>query len=255
MPEAFMEAEQLHGEIERLRPEWLVEKPDTREWHANCADWRNGFWWRARTQSEQVSKIISALDDGRLDRARDEAKVERAEAKELGHTADSLQLDDARAWFLHSTPGWDGEPFEAWRGSSMSNWWRTLIMGGSKTMLDWLAPWLDLHRIRREHDSWVTFWTRECATERLPREWLRWAMSVVQTVKDWSPGAPVDNQISTYLVDYDFFVTADKVFAKCIDLIRPHAPVALAEVSFFSPKNGAAGDHMLGLLNNVGNHS
>src|ERR1700733_15400037 len=46
MPEAFTEAEALRHEITRIHPEWLVVKPETRNWHRNAVDWRVGFWQR-----------------------------------------------------------------------------------------------------------------------------------------------------------------------------------------------------------------
>ena len=114
-------------------------------------------------------------------------------------------------------------------------------------MLDWLEPWLDLDRIRAEPHRWVTFWTRECAAELLPREWLRWAMSEVQALRKVTPGAPVDNQLVTYLVDYDVFVTADRTFAECVEVARPHSPAPLATTST-SPAGSAAVDHLLNVF-------
>ncbi|MDQ7903537.1 hypothetical protein RB614_03290 [Phytohabitans sp. ZYX-F-186] len=251
MPEAFVEAEELREEITRLRPEWLVARPETRNWHQNRNDWRSGFWRRVRHQTDKMARIVSAVDYGKLDRARNEAKAARSTARELGHRIEGLRLDTARSWYLRRVPGWDGEPFEAWRGHSEANWWQELILRPSQTSLDWLEPWLQLNRIRSERPQWITFWTRECAKERLPREWLRWAMGEVQSLRKVTPGTPVDNQIATYLVDYDYFVTGDRAFAECIEVIRPHAPAQIAATSV-SPAGKGAVDHLLELFENVG---
>jgi hypothetical protein len=250
MPDAFMEAEQFRAELARLRPEWLVAIPKTRSWRAQRDDWcgfRGGFWWRVRNRTGRMARHIGVVGDGKLDRARDEATVAREEARNLGHTIQGLRLDTANAWYLCATPGWDGAPFEAWRGRSQLVWWRNLVMRGNRTMLDWLEPWFDLDRIRAEPDRWVTFWTRECAAEYLPREWLRWAMSEVQALRKVTPGTPVDNQISTYLVDYDVFVTADRAFAECVEAARPYSPIPLA-ITSTSPAGSAAVDHLLNLF-------
>ncbi len=250
MPEAFVEAEQLRSELARLRPEWLVEKPNTHNWRRAYDDWRgyrNGFWWRVRNMTGRQARYISMVEGGDLDRARDHAFMARANARQLGHTINGLRLDTSRAWLLNPLPGWDGEPFETWRGHSLLTWSQTLIMGGDQTVLDWLEPWFDIKRIRREFGRWVSFWTRDCSTERLPREWLRWAMCEVQALRKVTPGTPVDNQISTYLVDCDVFVTADRGFAECVELLRPHSPVPLTATSV-SPAGTAAVDHLLHVL-------
>lgn len=190
----------------------------------------------------------------KLARARDEATLATREARELGHTVEDLRLDAARAWFLQATPGWSGEPCEAWRARSHSVWWHSLVMRESRTSLDWLEPWFDLSRIRREPGRWVSFWTRECGTDRLPREWLRWAMSQVRAVRTVTSGAPVDNQISTYLVDYDVFVTADRAFVDCVDMLRPHSPVPLAKTSL-SPTGAAGVEHLINLIAEIAGHN
>ncbi|WP_212841662.1 hypothetical protein [Catellatospora sp. IY07-71] len=194
-----------------------------------------------------MAKIVSKVDNGALDRARGESKVARSTARELGHTMQALRLETARAWYTHEVDGWDGEPFDAWRGFGEVHWRQALIQRQSQTALDWLEPWVDLNRVRAEHPGWIAFWTRECLMERLPREWLRWAMSEVQALRKVTPGTPVDNQIATYLIDYDVFVTGDRAFAECVEVIRPHSPASLATTSV-SPAGDGAVDHLLGLF-------
>jgi hypothetical protein len=252
MPEAFVEAEELRREITRLHPEWLAVKPETSNWHRNVVDWRVGFWQRVRDDTSAMAKIISVVDDGQLDQARNEAKAARSTARELGHKIEGLQLDTASAWYVHRIPGWDGEPFEAWRGLSESTWWQQLVLRQNRTFLDWLEPWLLLKRIRAERHQWIKFWTRECSTEQLPREWLRWAMQEVQALRKVTPGTPVDNQICTYLIDYDIFVTSDRAFADCIETIRPHSPVEIASTSVSRAGSDAA-DHLLDLFKRIAN--
>jgi hypothetical protein len=68
-----------------------------------------------------------------------------------------------------------------------------------------------------------------------------------------TPGTPVDNQISTYLVDYDVFVTADRAFTECVELLRPYSPARLARTSV-SPVGRAAVDHLLDLFSRIAEH-
>jgi hypothetical protein len=247
MPEAFVEAEELRAEITQLHPEWLTSRPVTRSWHDNKRDWQHDFWKRVRLPTAKMSKIVTAVDEGKLDQARDEARVSRQVARQIGHSIEGLRLDTAHAWYAHEVPGWDGRPFEAWRAFSEARWWETLVLRQHQTSLDWLEPWLKLDRIHDERPKWVTFWTQECAKERLPREWLRWAMREVQALRKVTAGTPVDNQIATYLLDYDIFVTGDRAFVDCIDVIRQHAPARIA-ASSLSPAGSRAVDHLLELF-------
>jgi hypothetical protein len=144
-----------------------------------------------------------------------------------------------------------GSPFDAWRGQSLNHWWGALVLEQNQTAKDWLAPWLDLHRVRRERDVWVHMWTREIVTRRVPREWLRWAMSEAQALRKVTSGTPVDNQISTYLVDFDFFLTSDRAFGDNLEILRPYAPVPLAKMSI-APGGQAAAGFTLDLIRRLG---
>lgn len=93
----------------------------------------------------------------------------------------------------------------------------------------------------------MTFWTREVLAEHLPREWIRWAMTEVQALKAVSPGTPGDNQIATYLTDFDILVTADSGFATCVEILRPHAPRPLA-ATVVVDGGGAAVDDLLRII-------
>ena len=76
--------------------------------------------------------------------------------------------------------------------------------------------------------SLAQFW-REVATENMPRAWIRWAMAEVQAHRKVTAGTPGDNQIATYLPDFDLFVSSDKALAECVHAIRPMAPVPVAD--------------------------
>jgi hypothetical protein len=250
MPEAFVECEDLRRQIARHRPEWLVATPDLRWWNRHLTDWRGGFWRRVRDDSRHMSRLIGRLDSGTLDQARDESLTRRSEAQTLGHTPSTLRLATATAHYAETVPGWDGEDFEAWRAYSESTWWRTLFIREDPTMLDWLGPWIDLDVLRRDRQGWVEFWTRQVAPDALPREWIRWAMTELQALRKVTSGTPVDNQIAMYLCDFDVFVTSDKGFADCINLMRPHAPSTIAQVSVAAAGRAAVA-HVVGLLASV----
>lgn len=229
MPEAFSEAEDLRRELQRFRPGWFLERPDLRQWRRHRADWQGDFWRRVRRNPGLVAGNIKALGDDQLQQARDASKIARKEANSLGLTMHTFKWNRATATFAVPTPGWDGAEFEAWRAASVEHWWNTLILGASQTTLEWLGPWLDLDAIRADQASWTRLWTREVDTCAVPREWVRWAMAETQATRSTSSGAPGDNQLATYLIDADTFVTTDKIFADLADAMRPHCPVPLAD--------------------------
>lgn len=252
MPEAFVEAEEVRQEITRLHPEWIDPRPDLRNYRKNREDWGSSFWLRVRRDPKWMASILSKIEGDVLTRARREADSARLLAREFGQSERSLRLDNATAWFGHPVAGWDGQPFEAWRAQSQSHWWQAVVLGRDSTASDWLAPWLDLRRVRRERDVWVHMWTREVMAKHVPREWIRWAMSEAQALRKVTPGTPVDNQIATYLVDFSVFLTSDRGFGDCLEMLRPHAPVSLATIER-SPGGIAAVEFTLDLLTRIGN--
>jgi hypothetical protein len=64
--------------------------------------------------------------------------------------------------------------------------------------------------MRNDLPSFTRLILYETDVSRLPRSWLRWAVRTSQATRNTSSGTAVDNQISSYLVDADIFVTADK---------------------------------------------
>ncbi|NED96867.1 hypothetical protein G1H11_16290 [Phytoactinopolyspora alkaliphila] len=250
MPEAFSGAEDLRFELGRLRQAWFLEAPDLRQWYRHRADWQSGFWWRVRHSSREMARVIGSLGDSDLQQARVEAKFARKEAESLGHTLHKFKWNNATATFAEPTPGWDGNAFEAWRAASVAWWWDKLVHGRSGPAVDWLGPWLDLRAIGADPASWAQLWTREVETHALPREWVRWAMAEAQATRSTSPGTPGDNQLATYLIDVDMFVSTDKVFVELVDAMRPHCPVPLAEVRR-SPAGVESLTFLLSLLEDI----
>jgi hypothetical protein len=75
-------------------------------------------------------------------------------------------------------------------------------------------------------------------------------MAETQATRTTSRGAPGDNQLATYLVDVDLFVSNDKVFVDLVDAMRPHSPVQLAEARR-SPSGSEAVTFMLAVLESL----
>lgn len=190
-----------------------------------------------------MGKSVTALGGERLDTARAESTQLRELAAATKVTSSSIDFAET-VELVAGSPGWNGEPFAAWRYISMTRWWDDLVRGRHQTMLDWLGPWVDRRAIARDVAGWNSFWTREVSAVELPHEWLHWGMSIVQATRTNTDGTPVDNQITSYLPDYDYFLTADRVFVDCVRLVNEHSPVRLA-TPLRTPGGATAVAHIL----------
>jgi hypothetical protein len=90
--------------------------------------------------------------------------------------------------------------------------------------LDWLAPFVDLRAVAEDQASFNSLWLYEVDVHEVPREWLSWAVMLLQSVREVTPGTPGDNQIATYAYDCDLFLTGDKAMVAILNRVRPHAP-------------------------------
>lgn len=62
-----------------------------------------------------------------------------------------------------------------------------------------------------------------------------------------SSGTPVDLQISSYLFDFDEFVTADRTFVDVLTKLKPYAPAVYA-TPHLVPGGPAAVDELLKII-------
>ena len=60
--------------------------------------------------------------------------------------------------------------------------------------------------------------------QRMRRIWLRWAANLIQSESKITTGNPADEQHSTYLLDCDVFLTADKRYVDALQLREPSEP-------------------------------
>ncbi|HEY9309237.1 MAG TPA: hypothetical protein VIP82_15650 [Microbacterium sp.] len=223
MPEAFKEANEVRAEVERAHPEWMNSHPRLRAWNHHKTDWQSSWWDFVRRTPDEAARIHGMLSSATVAQARADSVRARSEAREEGRTFETVNFLRP-AILLGREPGWDGDPFDSWRGEAMRRWWTALETKGPDN--DWLAPWLDRSAIDR--DGWTRFWTREVDPAGVQLSWLRWAFGHVQATRATNPGTPFDNQIATYLPESDVFVTADKGFAACIDTVRADSLARLA---------------------------
>jgi hypothetical protein len=235
MPEVFEESAEFRSEIARLRPSWLLSKPDLLAFNRLYNDWNGprGVWWRARHDPSRAAAVLQAVEGDHVPVAYTEAIERRSEMGKIT-TFDTVTLDKWTTTFPLKPGGWDGDPVETWRAETAGYYIGALLekdTSQSSAAREWLEPWIDLTAIQKDLPSFARLFWYETAASYLPRNWLRWALRALQATRTTTPGTPVDNQIGSYLVDADFLVTADRAFASIVqrianeEIIRVATPV------------------------------
>jgi hypothetical protein len=104
---------------------------------------------------------------------------------------------------------------------------------------DWMAPFIELDDGLLSSAAWGEFWLYATDKSALPRQWMRWAHSFAQRFRKVTPGSPGDTQLSTYFLETDVVVTADKALTEILEECRPYAPCQLPDAKLVPA--GAAG--------------
>ncbi len=230
MPEAFLECEEIRAEIGRVRPNWLSPNPDLSDYRRNVRDWTRrmrvgkqlsglGFWNRVR---EHPDWMANATLTDRLERARLDSKSVQADSKRK--RIGPLALKDLMGRFANQPPG---SEVSAWRWPALAAF-ASHIQEDGNPYRDWLVPWFKIDPQDMAPSLWTDFWIQSCAENAVPRQWLRWAFSYHQTFTKWTDGTPVDEQLSSYLPDCDYVISADKRFVRTVNEIRSEAPFPMA---------------------------
>jgi hypothetical protein len=103
-------------------------------------------------------------------------------------------------------------------------------------LLDWIEAYLRVPVVRESPEDFTTLWLDEVTIAEVPRNWLRWAVGIVQLDSRVTGGNTVDEQHRAYLVDCDTFVTGDQPYARVLERVRDEAPFPIAEVKPIAPK-------------------
>lgn len=252
LPEAYHEAKELNGEARRLRPGWVMDPGDDSLFRRLHYDWsrsRGGFWDRARRDPAREAGLIDSGAPNLLDRARAQAREMRGAAVENNWHASRLPHLDFRVRYSGTVPGWKGEDVQPWRAYGHGAWTDAFASGGeSHAYAQWLAGRVDLKRaITYDGESWLRFWLYDVDQGRMPRHLIRGTFDYLAALHRVSSGTPVDNQISSYLVDAEVFVTCDKVMAAIVEQIAKMVSFPIAAVRLL-PADSSFLDALFGLF-------
>jgi hypothetical protein len=162
-----------------------------------------------------------------MDRAKSQVRDARKEMMESGWKSNP-PMDKTLAGFSFPVPGWRGDMVDAWRIDSLVGMTYALARPGH-AYRDWMAPFLELDEGLLRSPAWGEFWLYGTDKAKMPRQWLRWAHSFAQRFRKVSPGSPGDTQLTTYFVETDVVITADKALLEILEECRPYAPCDLPE--------------------------
>ena len=98
-----------------------------------------------------------------------------------------------------------------------------------RTVADWCEPWIDISAFLSDEQGLCRFWLEEVEIRFMQRNWLRWAVRILQPFRKISGGNPYDEQDAAYLVDAERFYTSDRRYYECLKVIYDDRVVDMAE--------------------------
>ena len=256
-PEAYFESEELVAEVRRCRAGWLRARPMTDRLPPLLNFWTKGLWVQAKRNSAAVACRLASMEESlgfgqQLDRLVQTEKVNRRMFLEQGFSATgewvtALHVDVGSADLdEHPTirEGWGGRPVEAWRVEASDLFWRELTVvprrrhrtGEDSTFADWCLPWLDRYLMSNDRADWNRFWYYDVEMRNMPRNWLRTYVRLAQYGTKVGSGNPVDEQHSSYLVDADLLISADRRYCSVLESLAKFAPVPIASARLVRDK-------------------
>jgi hypothetical protein len=250
LPEAYSESMEILREIERVKPDWLRDKPDLRFFNRLKKDWTRktgGFWVRCERSPESESRLLGMAETEMMEGSKREIHNARKEMIDAGWKRNP-PMDKTLAEFSKPIPGWNGQKVEAWRMDSLIGLTHGLVQAGSPYR-DWIAPFVELDDGLLHSAAWVEFWLHRAEKSALPRQWMRWAHSFAQRFRKVTPGSPADTQLSTYFLETDVVITADKALLEILEQCRPYAPCQLPAGKLV-PAGAAGVERLFSMLEN-----
>ncbi len=229
MPEAYSESMEILHEIKRVQPDLLHDKPDLHWFNDLKKDWMRktgGFWVRCARSPQREAGFVSQVERGMVPDARAASDLAREEVINAGWK----KMPPMDEWLVkprEPVAGWRGNPVEEWRLKSLNG--ISSMMAERHAYHDWLAPFIKFDGWLIQRAAWAEFWLHLADKSALPRQWLRWAFGFAQRFRRVTPGTPCDTQLSTYFLETDVVVTADKALLDILEACRPYAPCQLPD--------------------------
>lgn len=230
MPEAYLEAQEIKSLLLKMRPQWAVEVKNFSDFNKCRYDWlrrTGGFWERARNDINPptTDESIRAAAENKL--AQEQTRAIRNKFKVGSQTGALTHLQ--KAVIELDDPIAEMTTVDYWRLPSFYSLVSELQIFASPYR-EWLDCEIDVNAMFSDFLDLERVWFKEIKPEHVKRQWLRSSMEFLQRWHRPTDGSPVDSQLTSHLVDADYFVTADNNFAKCVERIRLEAPFQTAKM-------------------------
>jgi len=235
--EADLESEELVFEIRRLRPNLRRIGASTKRIRELRKFWVSEIWRHCISKHEELHResVMTHKNEiaelGALQKSQKESFSEWDvnKVKPSGVTA-KFPITDERLRGLVDF----NKAYEPWRIENLFYYKNCLskvdlsITQGDRTVADWCEPLIKIRDFLGDEKEYFSFWLDESKVERMPRNWLRWAVNFLQPFRKLGAGNPYDGQHSAYLVDADLFFTSDKRYFECLQTIFNDGVVRMA---------------------------
>jgi len=243
--EADLESEELVYEIRRLRPNLRRIGASTKRIRELRKFWVSEIWRHCISNHEELHRqlVVSQQKDiaelGAVQKNHKESFSEWDvnKVKPSGVTAKFPSTEER----LRGLVDFNRE-YEPWRIENLFYYKKCLskvdfpIAHGDGTVADWCEPLIKIKDFLGHEEQYFSFWLEESKVERMPRNWLRWAVNFLQPFRKLGAGNPYDAQHSAYLVDADLFFTSDKRYFECLQTIFNEGVVRMARPVLLSAK-------------------
>lgn len=238
MAETYLESEEIKHALQAARPDWAIDgdQKDFKRFRHHFLRSKGGFWDAARDDATLPVTDESLRENSENALARQEVRDIRDRFKNGAQTGATHHLQKI---IVNVEPLlFETRSIEYWRLES-AYLLRNELRVYASPHRECLDCFLNVEAMLADTDGFYHVWFNEVRPEQLKRQWLRSSMNYLQRWHKPTDGSPADSQLASHLIDADYFVTADKNFARCIDKIHAEAPFATAKPLKISA--GAAG--------------
>lgn len=230
MPEVFFECAEIKEALLAARPQWENKKPPIDNaylrFRFEFLRSKGGFWDLARIDAPLPETDESLRADHEHALAKQQVRDIRDRFKGRNQNAAIKTFGDVTLEVADQIAG--KREVQYWRVASAYNLEQELQVFASpyRELLD---CFIDIDAMFADMDDFDQVWYDEVQPNQLKRQWLRAAMEYQQRWHKPTDGSPADSRLTAHLLDADYFVTADKNFANCLEKIHAEAPFETAK--------------------------
>jgi hypothetical protein len=228
MAETYLESEEIKQALQAARPDWAIDgdQKDFKRFRHYFLRSKGGFWDGARDDATLPVTDESLREHAENALARQEVRDIRDRFKYGAQTGATEHLQ--KNMVDVEPPLFEARSIEYWRLES-AHVLRNELCVYASPYRECLDCFLNVEAMLKDTVGFNHVWFSEVRPEQLKRQWLRSSMNYLQRWHKPTDGSPADSQLASHLIDADYFVTADKNFAQCINKIHAEAPFATAK--------------------------